>query len=289
MAKEFFKDLPNTTTPLTATRLNGLLDGDEALGNLVVDSIKTTNLFNKNQLIGLVQINSSGGYIADQTSYINYIEVEAGKTYTISANLNRQWVYNFSNNIPAIGSSGNTRTVAAGTSITFTVPSGYKYFCLRGYPDGASSQEYNLSQNIKLEEGSTATTFTKYQNLDNYEYYSTGEILIGTWIDGKPLYRKVIQFTTTSTSYSMATIPAPADNVDICMIDNAHSYIIDTNNNGIIYMVNTMRAGSDTTVMNTGIHNWFRINADKKIAYTVGSLLTNKPCTLTLEYTKTTD
>lgn len=45
MAKQFFKDLPDTTTPLTATRLNGLLDGEEAMGNLVVDSIKQKNMF----------------------------------------------------------------------------------------------------------------------------------------------------------------------------------------------------------------------------------------------------
>lgn len=31
------------------------------------------------------------------------------------------------------------------------------------------------------------------------EVYSTNEVRIGTWIDGKPLYRKVYKFTTPST------------------------------------------------------------------------------------------
>lgn len=33
------------------------------------------------------------------------------------------------------------------------------------------------------------------------EIYSTEEIKIGTWIDGKPLYRKVIESTTFTTSF----------------------------------------------------------------------------------------
>ena len=49
MAREFFKNLPNTTTPLSASRINGLLDGDEAMGNVVVDSIRGKNLLNLEQ------------------------------------------------------------------------------------------------------------------------------------------------------------------------------------------------------------------------------------------------
>ena len=44
MTKEFFKNLPDTTTPFSAQRMNGLLNGDEALGNIVVSSITSKNL-----------------------------------------------------------------------------------------------------------------------------------------------------------------------------------------------------------------------------------------------------
>lgn len=36
------------------------------------------------------------------------------------------------------------------------------------------------------------------------ELYSTEEIRIGTWIDGKPLYRKVIEFTTPESGNGTA-------------------------------------------------------------------------------------
>lgn len=51
----------------------------------------------------------------------------------------------------------------------------------------------NVSLSPQLELGNTATTYSPYQNLNGYDNYSTGEVMIGTWIDGKPLYRKVIE------------------------------------------------------------------------------------------------
>ena len=50
MAKEFFKNLPDTSTPLSAERLNGLLDGEESMGNIIVEDIKSKNLFNINDI-----------------------------------------------------------------------------------------------------------------------------------------------------------------------------------------------------------------------------------------------
>ena len=71
MAREFFKNLPNTTTPLTAPRLNGLLDGDEPMGNIVVDSIKGKNMFDESQLLNATgwSVNSSGYY---NGTFINF-------------------------------------------------------------------------------------------------------------------------------------------------------------------------------------------------------------------------
>ena len=57
----------------------------------------------------------------------------------------------------------------------------------------------NVTIYPQLEEGSTATPYTPYLNMQELEKnsiinnYSTGEQVIGKWIDGKPLYRKVIQ------------------------------------------------------------------------------------------------
>lgn len=101
MAREFFKNLPNTTTPLTAPRLNGLLDGDEAMGNILVDTIKTKNNFNIN---GEINVNGFSGNIGSYNSVSNNIMTCNGnssssqyygqkftdlnnKTFTISAKL----------------------------------------------------------------------------------------------------------------------------------------------------------------------------------------------------------
>ena len=48
MAKEFFKNLPDTSTPLNASRLNGLLNGNEAMGNIVVGDVRCKNLIPNN-------------------------------------------------------------------------------------------------------------------------------------------------------------------------------------------------------------------------------------------------
>lgn len=52
--------------------------------------------------------------------------------------------------------------------------------------------------------------------------YSTTEKKIGTWINGKPLYRKVI--TTTNTITNDSTIPHNISNVDIIYIKTAFFY-----------------------------------------------------------------
>lgn len=39
----------------------------------------------------------------------------------------------------------------------------------------------------------------KIENIDVLEEYSTEETKIGTWIDGKPIYRRVVEFTFSST------------------------------------------------------------------------------------------
>lgn len=42
-------------------------------------------------------------------------------------------------------------------------------------------------------------------------HYSTNETVVGTWIDGKPLYEKVVKSTTTPTANAWNTVALPAD------------------------------------------------------------------------------
>lgn len=60
-----------------------------------------------------------------------------------------------------------------------------------------------------------------YEEIDNPFNYSTDEIRIGTWTDGKPLYQKVIYYNVTSTIGQAATfsdilIPHNISNMETC-------------------------------------------------------------------------
>lgn len=220
---KLFKDLPNTDTPINAENLNQIQD------NLVVVSPteptgdnrekvwiqKGKNLFNKSRMVGNLTINEDGIFENDETASVHYIQVVSGKTYSISSNLDRQWVLNTSVNIPSLGGSGNVRTVTSGTTIQVTIPEGHNYLNIRNHP--SSANEDSINQNVQVEQNSTATAYEAYiepkiyvlndndvyeefiSKEDTLERYSTEEQIIGTWIDGKTLYRKVINVGTTTT------------------------------------------------------------------------------------------
>lgn len=303
--KTTWQDLPNTTTPINAIRLNNIengikenddkLLGNKVMGNIVVNSIETKNLFNKNTIVEGDIINSYGTL---RLSSRQVLWLKAG-TYTFSSNITSSYNYALevqNSGVPPLSSYPTfiyDSSWQTATTKTFTInTAGYFTLVLRKSDNSAfsSTDITNLRNfNYQLETGSTATSYSDYQNLNNEELYTTGEQRIGRWINGKTLYRKTIQFTTGSSAYAMQTISLGITNPDIVMLDNSHSYIIDTANNNIVYYINSVRANTDTSIT-SGVHNWFRLNSDHNtMAYTIGGLLTSKPCTLTVEYTKTTD
>ena len=108
--------------------------------------------------------------------------------------------------------------------------------------------------------------------------YSTEEQVIGTWTDGKPLYRKTISINTPST------------------INNTEVYNFDTN--FIIknyYGFVTISASSQLLPINFYFTNEYNVTTyitknTGKINMKIGSLsYANQQTTLTIEYTKTTD
>ncbi len=85
------------------------------------------------------------------------------------------------------------------TSRTFTLTtSGWFTLMLRKSNNSTITPSEVTNINFQLEKGSEATTYSPYQDLNNQEIYTTGEQKIGTWIDGKPLYRKVVNYAPTS-------------------------------------------------------------------------------------------
>ena len=105
--------------------------------------------------------------------------------------------------------------------------------------------------------------------------YSTTEIDTGKkWIDGKPIYRKVVSDTTSSSSDQ--TMLSTITNLDYCisikgiLVDSGYSIVIPSYVNSNNYTNCAMTDG-------------------KKPYLSVSSGYRNKAFTLIIEYTKTTD
>ena len=87
MAREFFKNLPETTTPLNAQRMNAFLNGEEAMGSIVVDDITSKNIFDNQWLsLGKRYSNNSSSAFATTTAennvgILNPIKIDRSKRY----------------------------------------------------------------------------------------------------------------------------------------------------------------------------------------------------------------
>lgn len=279
MAKQFFKDLPDTSTPLTASRLNGLLDGEEAMGNLVVDSIRSKNMLNQN-IYNLGYYDNSGTFTSSSTNVVfYYIPVESNKNYVFSAVSNCQNI--------AIVEFDSSKTfikrniLYTNKTISITTSDTTQYIrCQLNYNNSTIAKSTIDTLKPQFETGDTATAYSPYQNLDGYDNYSTGEQVIGTWIDSKPLYRKTLYFAsngggTSEVSYTLSNYGIT--NVDTIFI--THPSFYSNNLNGYknpfqYYDGNKYSCG---------------VNATTLIVTLGYAPISNSPFVITLEYTKTTD
>lgn len=119
------------------------------------------------------------------------------------------------------------------------------------------------------------------------DIYSEEETVVGTWIDGKPLYRKVIQTTTPAKDVSgtVATLPDGTDKVI-----HLDGFIVASNNIRIPIIYNgtnpkTTESSNGFLIMLTTID--YAKKTISQLAKNEG--YANRPSTLILEYTKTTD
>jgi hypothetical protein len=184
MAKEFFKNLPDTSTPINASRLNGLLNGNEAMGNIVVGDVKCKNLFNKGTIVnGWLNYANNVLMETHQSNYVtsDYISVKPNTTYTLN-------LYN-SDNLGSGGImfyDGAKNWISPGipetqTVITFTTTPDTEYvrFVLRN----------DAKDNVQLEEGTTATEYTPNKAFG----MESGSNSNGSWVkfeDGTMLFNK---------------------------------------------------------------------------------------------------
>lgn len=109
------------------------------------------------------------------------------------------------------------------------------------------------------------------------DIYSTEETRIGTWIDGKPLYRRVVQITSPNATdtYKYYNVPSPSPIETITKID------------GVIHA----SSGFDSPVNCYRGDFWCSTQASTNqiVVRVYGSWLISRPMDIVIEYTKTTD
>lgn len=157
---------------------------------------KGKNSFDKNNVISNVNLAANGSIVSDPLSSIHYIEVVGGQIYSLSSNVDRQWVFNTSAEKLSSSTQGTQRTVTSGTSVQINVPSGHKYINIRHYP---SIGEDNINQDIQVEQNPTVTTYEAYIEPEIYILNSNNvyEKMYGNSIieNGENEYFKYIKFS----------------------------------------------------------------------------------------------
>ena len=140
------------------------------LGDVVVDSIRSKNMYNAISDIQGQILNSTGG-LTQGAGYVTslFIKVKPSTDYTISKVINTAITDPSRDDTMRIGYFTSSKTFISRPTRTdaiwtVTTPSNCEYVRI-SYQHTISGQEY--CYNVQLEEGSTATAYSPYQELNN--------------------------------------------------------------------------------------------------------------------------
>lgn len=262
--------------------LNGeLIKGH--IGNVVVDSIKSKNLLNVNAIYTTNTTNWSISFsnnvlsIQHKTSSTDGVPtLSLGKlgagTYVLSGTIS-------GGHIAAVGyyKNGTYQTMLYNNS-TFTITDNDSV----EFVFSNSSISTTTYTNLQLEKGSSATTYAPYQNLNNdIQRYFLNEKEIGVWTNGKPIYRKCYKGTSTvdSNGYfvivdsSLKTVDEVLRYDFFIKVDTVIVPIPNVGDRISSKYLQLSYGGIGTVIQNSAYYSDFN----------------NKPYTIILEYTKTTD
>ena len=124
--------------------------------------------------------------------------------------------------------------------------------------------------------------------LPDADVYSTDETVVGTWIDGKPVYRKVFKTTTP------AAINTPSNIINIAELQTDTIISVGGNVRATIeggyyvFPVNIMQP-TGSLALKFSITCWIRQSENVVAMNVIRESETNAPCVIVIEYTKTTD
>ena len=119
----------------------------------------------------------------------------------------------------------------------------------------------------------------------NFNKYSTTEEVIGTWINGKPIYRKTIEFSNLSAGEN--NIPHGIADVDIIMVDRDHSFATNETYSELWQIGNTNSSAGNFSQFSVSLvwttNSMFDVYIGSGLVSRIPKLI------ITFEYTKTTD
>ena len=119
---------------------------------------------------------------------------------------------------------------------------------------------------------------------ENFSIYSTNEQVVGKWINGKPIYRKTMEFSNLSSGENH--IPHGIADVDIIMLDRDHSFATDGTYSELWQIGNTNSANNFSQF---SVSLVWTTNSIFDV-YIGSGLVSRLPkLIITFEYTKTTD
>lgn len=164
-------------------------------------------------------------------------------------------------------------------STTFNLPDLQPYLTINYIIRAKKNQSIlaNVSSVINSLDGNSTTDAPSINAVNERFTYSTNEQVIGTWIDGKPLYRKTVSFTIGSSSDTL-TIISGLTNIKEIPYYSGYIYMSDTET----FLVPSPNANNCP---------YFSINRSShtvREAHT-NNACNNKTCVITFNYTKTTD
>ncbi len=221
------------------------------------------------------------------------VELKKGKTYMLYGN-------NAGNTFKLElrkGSTIITTIKTSGDKVTFTPSDNINIvtFVLEGISKG-TTYNYEIN-NLQIEQGSKNTSYEAYiepklsvRNSNGVyeefakkseEVYSTEEQRIGTWIDGKTIYRKVINAKPTISNSSYQTISIKHNISDLKNVYKCNAFLHNTGNTQT-YILPVETSATQAI----GISE---INSTNIIMYSKNDTWSGWIAEIILEYTKTTD
>ncbi len=240
-------------------------------------NVVSRNLFNKRDIIYNYKFDEGGNVIPSTSNFCynkKYINCSGHKKLIISGASTTQnsYLIFYDNNKNFIDWFGFINR-------TIDIPSNAVYFRV------SCDTSYLDTIQIEFEE---QTSYVPYLNLEEAmqenNFYSTSEQRIGTWINGKPLYRKVIEYINTSdinATGTTLTINIPHSISNLQLVTNARGF---TSGGWMFPLI----VGTGTTFTNTtGI---YAVNINNiQLRVTNDRWTSNGHFYFVLEYTKTTD